>query len=156
MSALAPSSDIACFLFFCCLVCPRSAKTRLCFGEKPQQSGVYDAAGLAEFNAMKWKFHARGMLIGSPAVMQGRIYSGTRVDSTIGICIRRRPLREACCMSDPPSGKLLAVDVSDFKPAWSFETEGTNNHGLAYTKSDLRWSPGTWSRWEAQMEICMR
>jgi hypothetical protein len=28
------------------------------------------------------------------------------------------------------------VDVSDFKPAWSFATEGMKNHGTASTKSD--------------------
>jgi len=28
------------------------------------------------------------------------------------------------------------VDVSDFKPAWSFATEGMKNHGTASTKWD--------------------
>ena len=36
-----------------------------------QQTGVYDAAGLAKFNATKWKFQTSGRVIGSPAVVNG-------------------------------------------------------------------------------------
>ena len=33
-------------------------------------------------------------------------------------------------------GKLVAVDLAEFKPAWSFETDGMKEHGPAYTKAD--------------------
>jgi len=33
-----------------------------------QQTGVYDAAGLAKFNATKWKFQTSGRVIGSAVV----------------------------------------------------------------------------------------
>jgi outer membrane protein assembly factor BamB len=33
-------------------------------------------------------------------------------------------------------GKLVAVDLAAFKPAWTFETDGMKEHGPAYTKAD--------------------
>ena len=33
-------------------------------------------------------------------------------------------------------GKLKAVDLSDLKVVWEFETDGAKAHGASYTKSD--------------------
>jgi outer membrane protein assembly factor BamB len=33
-------------------------------------------------------------------------------------------------------GKLVGVDLTGFKPAWSFETEGMKTRGPDYTKAD--------------------
>lgn len=42
-----------------------------------QHSGVYDAAGVPQFTAMKWKFHTEGQVISSPAVANGMAYVGS-------------------------------------------------------------------------------
>ena len=59
-------------LLLCCL--PTLGEDAWMFRGNPQNSGVYEAPGLPKFNGVKWKFHTGGMLIGSPAVTEGKIY----------------------------------------------------------------------------------
>lgn len=39
-----------------------------------QHTGVYSAAGVPKFNAIKWKFHTGGRVVSSPAVVDGVVY----------------------------------------------------------------------------------
>lgn len=68
---------IACFLSLLLLFLPSLSEDASMFRGNPQHSRVYDAAAPAKFKAMKWKFHTRGMLTGSPVVIEGRIYFGS-------------------------------------------------------------------------------
>ena len=47
------------------------------FRGNPQHSGVYDAAGVPQFTAVKWKFHTDGKVISSPAVANDMVYVGS-------------------------------------------------------------------------------
>ena len=42
-----------------------------------QHTGVYSAAGVPKFNAIKWKFHTGGRVVSSPAVVDGVVYVGS-------------------------------------------------------------------------------
>jgi len=47
------------------------------FRGNPAHSGVFEGGGLAQFGGLKWKFHTGGMVIGSAAVSDGRVYFGS-------------------------------------------------------------------------------
>jgi outer membrane protein assembly factor BamB len=70
------------------------------FRGNAQHSGVYDAAGVAKFDRVKWTFHAAGQLISSPAVDGAMVYVG----STGGI--------------------LYAVDRETGSEKWKFDAKG--------------------------------
>src|SRR5512143_1123958 len=63
-------------------------------------TGTYNAAGVTKFNAIKWKFHAGGRVISSPAVVGGVAYVGSTDCS------------------------LYAIDVQSGAQKWKFETKG--------------------------------
>jgi len=69
------------------------------FRGNPQHTGVYDAPGVANFSKVKWKFHTGGMVIGSPAVVQGVIYVGST------------------------DGNLYAIDSESGKLKWKFQAK---------------------------------
>lgn len=52
-----------------------------------QHAGVYESAGVRKFNRVKWQFHTRGMVIGSPGFAGGLVYVGKH---------RRKLLRNRC------------------------------------------------------------
>jgi eukaryotic-like serine/threonine-protein kinase len=47
------------------------------FRGNAEHSGVYDAAGVAKFSKVQWKFQTGGGVISSPAVVGGTIYVGS-------------------------------------------------------------------------------
>jgi outer membrane protein assembly factor BamB len=69
------------------------------FRGNPQHSGVYDAVGVPKFSKVKWSFHTGGMLIGSPAVVEGTAYIGSA------------------------DGNFYAVDAASGKQKWKFEVK---------------------------------
>jgi outer membrane protein assembly factor BamB len=69
------------------------------FRGNPQHSGVYAAAGVTKFSSVKWKFHAGGMVIGSPAVTDGKVYVGST------------------------DGNFYAIDAESGAQQWKFEAK---------------------------------
>ena len=69
------------------------------FRGNPQHTGVYQAAGIATFSKVKWKFHTGGMVIGSPAAVHGVIYVGST------------------------DGNLYAIDSDSGKLKWKFQAK---------------------------------
>ena len=65
-----------------------------------QHTGVYDAAGVPQFNGVKWKFHSGGRVISSPAVVNGVLYVGST------------------------DCNLYAIDAASGEMKWKFETKG--------------------------------
>lgn len=47
------------------------------FRGNPAHSGVYEGSGLAQFGGVRWRFHTGGMVIGSAAVSEGKVYFGS-------------------------------------------------------------------------------
>lgn len=84
------------------------------FRGSTEHSGVYDAPGAPNFTKTKWTFHAKGMLIASPAVDGATVYVG----STAGL--------------------FYAVDRASGAETWEFDTKSriasspAVAHGLVY------------------------
>lgn len=64
-----------------------------------QHTGVYASSGVPKFNRVKWQFHTRGMVIGSPALAGGLVYAGS---------------------SD---GNFYAIDAQSGAQRWKFEVK---------------------------------
>ncbi len=63
-------------------------------------TGVYDAAGVQKFTAVKWKFQTGGRVVSSPAVVAGVAYVGST------------------------DGNLYTIDVASGNLKWKFATKG--------------------------------
>jgi eukaryotic-like serine/threonine-protein kinase len=110
------------------------------FRGNPQHTGVFDTAGVTKLGGMKWKFHTGGMLIGSPAVVGGRVYFGSddgnfyAVDAESGAQKWKFEARSRI-PSTPAvaggivyfgvySGSFIALDASTGALKWKFKTGG--------------------------------
>ncbi|PYX46483.1 MAG: pyrrolo-quinoline quinone [Acidobacteria bacterium] len=109
----------------------------------------------AKSGEKKWAFSGNGSwVVASPAVREGKVYFATsdtslvdEVDARSGAVLRSLGLNHWYLYSSPAiagntlyvgstQGKLVAVDLAQFKPAWTFETDGMKTNGPAYTKAD--------------------
>ncbi len=69
---------VSIFLLLSLVFClPSLGEDAWMFRGNPVHSGVYDAAEVATFSDVKWKFHTGGMVIGSPAVVKEKVYFGS-------------------------------------------------------------------------------
>ena len=50
------------------------------FRGNPAHSGVYEGGGVARFIGLQWKFHTGGMVVGSPAVAEGKFILAARME----------------------------------------------------------------------------
>ncbi len=64
-------------LLLLCWCLPSAGEDPWMFRGNPAHSGVYEGAGLAQFGGVRWKFHTGGMVIGSAAVSEGKVYFGS-------------------------------------------------------------------------------
>ncbi len=110
------------------------------FRGNPAHSGVYEGAGLAHFGGLKWKFHTGGMVIGSAAVSEGRVYFGSTDGNLYAVNADSGALRwKFDAKSRIPStpavaekvvyfgaydGNFYAVDASTGTLKWKFQTGG--------------------------------
>jgi outer membrane protein assembly factor BamB len=109
----------------------------------------------AKTGEKKWAFSGEGSwVVSSPAVEDGRVYFVTSdssllyaLDAKSGAVLQSAGFNHWYLYSSPAlaggmlyvgltQGKLVAVDLGGFKPAWNFETDGMKEHGPAYTKPD--------------------
>jgi len=70
------------------------------FRGNAQHTGVYEASGVPQFHAARWKFHTGGRVISSPAVVNGVAYVGST------------------------DCNLYAIEISTGTQKWKFETKG--------------------------------
>src|SRR6266704_3082718 len=63
------------FLCVCCLA--GLSEDAWMYRGNPAHSGIYEAVGVVTLGGVKWKFHTGGMVISSPAVVQGKVYFGS-------------------------------------------------------------------------------
>jgi outer membrane protein assembly factor BamB len=81
------------------LALPVSGQDSAMFRGNLQHSGVYEGAGVPKLNKVKWSFHTNGMVIGSPAIVEGTVYVGST------------------------DGNFYAVDAASGKERWKFEVK---------------------------------
>src|ERR1700722_8551807 len=83
------------------LLCPGMFGTDApTFRGDPQHSGFYSSPAVTNFNRVKWKFHTKGMVFSSPAVVGGVVYVGSN------------------------DRNLYAIDLSSGTQKWKFATKG--------------------------------
>jgi eukaryotic-like serine/threonine-protein kinase len=103
----------------------------------------------------KWAFNNKGSwVVGSPAVRDGKVYFDTSdtgmiyvVDAKTGAKLSSWESKKWPLFSSPAlagnmlyvgaqSGKLMGIDLTQQKVAWTFESDGAKQNGAAYTKPD--------------------
>ena len=103
----------------------------------------------------KWGYSTEGSwVVSSPAVRDGKVYFVTSdssllyaLDAKSGKVLHSVGFNKWYLYSSPAivgnllyfgstQGKLIAVDLGEFKIAWSFEAEAAKQRGAAYTKAD--------------------
>jgi len=109
----------------------------------------------AKTGEKRWAYGTKGSwVIASPAVRDGKVYFATSdsgmvyaLDAKNGDVIFSLNLQRWPSFSSPAiagdvlyegssSGRLNAVDLTNRKVAWSFETDAAKKNGAAYTKAD--------------------
>src|SRR5437762_842828 len=126
------------FVFLYCL--SALSEDAWMFRGNPAHSGVYEAKGVAAFSGVKWKFHTGGMVIGSPAMADGKIYFGSDDGNLYAVAAETGAQQwKFDAKSRVPSspavadgivyfgaydGNFYAVDASTGGLKWKFRTEG--------------------------------
>lgn len=105
-----------------------------------QHAGIYDATGVPKFNNVKWKFHTDGLVLSSPAVVNGTVYVGSTdhnlyaIDSETGALKWKFKTGSRVTSSPAVSGGLIyfgsldgnfyALDVAAGQLKWKFQSAG--------------------------------
>jgi hypothetical protein len=71
---------------------------RPCSAANPQHTGVFNSPAIATLSGIKWKFHTKGMVVSSPAVVNDTLYIGST------------------------DHNLYALNASDGRLKWKFQT----------------------------------
>jgi eukaryotic-like serine/threonine-protein kinase len=119
---------------------PGACQDAAMFRGNAQHSGVYQGAGAPRFSRMKWSFHTGGMVIASPAVVDGTVYIGSddgnlyAVDAASGkekwkLAVHSRVPSSAAVSNGivyfgAYDGNFYAVDAASGKLKWKFKTTG--------------------------------
>lgn len=121
------------------------------FGCRDSHLYALDAAS----GEKKWAFSANGSwVVGSPAVKDGKVYFPTsdssllyEADARSGKVLQSLGFNHWYLYSSPAlagntlyigstHGQLVAVGLADMKAAWTYETDGSKQHGPEFTKPD--------------------
>ena len=127
-------------LLLLCWCLPSVGEDPWMFRGNPAHSGVYEGAGLAQFGGVRWKFHTGGMVIGSAAVSEGKVYFGSTDGNLYAVNADSGALRwkfdaKSRIPSSPAvaekvvyfgayDGNFYAVDAATGTLKWKFQTEG--------------------------------
>jgi len=123
---------------------PLLAADAVMFRGDPQHSGVYESPGIAQFTRVKWKFHTRGMVFSSPAVVSSAVYVGSTdgnlyaVDIASGVQKWKFEAKSRITSSPAVAGGLVyfgaydgcfyALNAADGKLKWKFQTAGERRY----------------------------
>jgi outer membrane protein assembly factor BamB len=141
-----------CFLAVLLIPLPALCQDASMFRGNLEHTGVYTAAGVPKFSAIKWKFQTNGRVISSPAVENGLVYVGSTDQNLYAIdqesgALKWKFATEGPVTSSPAvaggtvyfgsyDAKFYAVDAASGQLKWKFETAGEHRfvgrhlHGL--------------------------
>ncbi len=113
-----------------------------------QHTGVYAAPGVPKLSGVKWKFHAGGMVIGSPSIAGGLVYVGSTqggfyaVDAASGTqkwkfdtktrVVSTPAIANGTVYFTEYFGNLYALDAATGKMKWKFTTEGERRYAAKH------------------------
>jgi eukaryotic-like serine/threonine-protein kinase len=147
-------------IFSSCSLWPQDAPM---FRGNLQHNGVYRAPGAPTLNGVKWKFHTRGRVISSPAVVDGVVYVGSTdgnlysIDAVSG-AQKWKFETKAWEVSSPAvvsgvvyflsyDGHLYALDAATAQVKWKFATGGEKRFAgthLHYLQPAAETMPDPW------------
>ena len=106
--------------------------------------GVYDTAPLAKFTQVKWKFKTRGLVVSSPAVVNGMLFVGSADHNLYAIDIatgtQKWIFKTGSGVASSPAvssgivyftsydGNFYAVDAATGQLRWKFQTGGEHRY----------------------------
>jgi eukaryotic-like serine/threonine-protein kinase len=140
-----------------------SAQNAAMFRGDSCHTGVYNAHGVPKFNAVQWKFHTSGRVIGSPAIVNGVVYVGSTdgnfyaIDAGTG-ALKWKFETKAWEVSSPAvvggvayflsyDGNLYALDAANGQVKWKFATGGEKHYAgthLHYLQPAVESMPDPW------------
>jgi len=123
---------------------PAIANDASMFRGDPEHSGVYDAPGVPQLSAVKWKFKTGGRVMSSPALVQGTVYIGSNDHNLYAIDAESGALKwkfkTASRVTSSPAvvdgavyfgsfdGNFYAVDAKTGTQRWKFSTGGERRY----------------------------
>ncbi len=145
---------------YCWTACAQDAAM---FRGDPCHTGVYNTSGVAKFSAVQWKFHTRGRVIASPAVVNGGVYVGSTdgnfyaIDAGSGL-LKWKFETNAWEVSSPAvvggvvyflsyDGHPYALDAAIGRVKWKFATGGERHYAgthLHYLQPAVESMPDPW------------
>jgi eukaryotic-like serine/threonine-protein kinase len=149
-----PLTKYSCWILVLLLLSPPLfAVDEAMFRGNAQHTGVYEAAGVAHFSKVKWKFHTGGAVISSPAIVAGVVYFGSSdhnfyaVDAETGT-LKWKLETESRVSSSPAvsgglvyyesyDGNLYAVDALSGALKWKFQTAGERRFAATHLHGAL-------------------
>jgi outer membrane protein assembly factor BamB len=110
------------------------------FRGNPQHTGVFDSSPKKAVGEIKWKFHTKGMVIASPAVVGGTVFVGSTDHNLYAIsaadgAVKWKFKTDSRVTSSPAvadgavyfesyDGYLYAIDTANGQLKWKFKTRG--------------------------------
>ncbi len=114
------------------------------FRGNAEHPGVYDTAPLAKFTQVKWKFKTRGLVVSSPAVVNGMLFVGSADHNLYAIDIatgtQKWIFKTGSGVASSPAvssgivyftsydGNFYAVDAATGQLRWKFQTVGEHRY----------------------------
>ena len=109
-----------------------------------EHPGVYDTAPLAKFTQVRWKFKTKGLVVSSPAVVNGTLFAGSADHNLYAIDIatgtQKWIFKTGSGVASSPAvsngtvyfvsydGNFYAVDVATGQLRWKFQTAGEHRY----------------------------
>lgn len=126
-------------IFLLALPLPMFAQDAM-FRGNAEHTGVYAAAGVPKFTAIKWQFHTKGQVISSPAISGDKLFFGSSDHCLYALDLatgaqKWRFKSEGRITSSPAAsagivyfgsydGNFYAVDTETGQLKWKFQTAG--------------------------------
>src|SRR5258708_32782546 len=124
------------------------------FRGSPEHGGVYESAAVEKFSRVKWKFHAAGLVMSSPAVSGGVVFVGSTegnlyaVEHESGTLKWKFEAKGRITSSPAVAGSLVyfgaydgnfyAIDAATGQLKWKFQTGGERRFSAKHIHSFQR------------------
>jgi outer membrane protein assembly factor BamB len=150
---LSRTRRLAAILAVCWLTTAAFSQNAPMFRGNLAHTGVYDGVGVPKLTGIKWKFHTDGLIISSPAVVDGLVYVGSTdgnlyaIDRNSGAMKWKFETKARVVSSPAVAGGLVyfssydgyfyAVDATTGKLKWNFKNAGERRFAAMHIHGSL-------------------